>query len=145
MADDDLTEYARDLQQSVLLDAGIEGAEQMRSEVFTRHVIDILVEAGELENALPCHLRERGIEVHGYGIDDEDTLNLLTTIYSGDVPPGSVSRTELDKALQRLINFWDRCRSSPTTNASRSRLMRMTWRSTSTGAPAPCGASGSSS
>lgn len=113
MADDDLTEYARDLQQSVLLDAGIEGAEQMRSEVFTRHVIDILVEAGELENALPCHLRERGIEVHGYGIDDEDTLNLLTTIYSGDVPPGSVSRTELDKALQRLINFWDRCREQP--------------------------------
>jgi hypothetical protein len=113
VADDDLTEYARDLQQSVLLDAGIEGAEQMRSEVFTRHVIDILVEAGELENALPCHLRERGIEVHGYGIDDEDTLNLLTTIYSGDVPPGSVSRTELDKALQRLINFWDRCREQP--------------------------------
>jgi hypothetical protein len=113
VADGDLTGYARDLQQSVLLDAGIEGAEQMRSEVFTRHVIDILVEAGELENALPCHLRERGIEVHGYGIDDEDTLNLLTTIYSGDVPPGSVSRTELDKALQRLINFWDRCREQP--------------------------------
>src|ERR1035441_7089289 len=113
VADSDLTEYARDLQQSVLLDAGIEGAEQMRSEVFTRHVIDILIEAGELENALPCHLRERGIEVHGYGIDDEDTLNLLTTIYTGDVPPGSVSRTELDKALQRLINFWDRCREQP--------------------------------
>ena len=113
MADADLTEYARDLQQSVLLDAGIEGAEQMRSEVFTRHVIDILVEAGEIENALPCHLRERGIEVHGYGIDDEDTLNLLTTIHTGDVPPGSVSRTELDKALQRLVNFWDRCREQP--------------------------------
>lgn len=113
MTASDLTDYARDVQQAVLAEASVEGAEQMRSEVFTRDVIDILVEAGELENALPCHHRERGIEVHGYGIDDGDTLNLLTTVYTGDVPPKSVSSTDSSKALQRLLAFWKRCRDEP--------------------------------
>ena len=111
--DDGLISYARDLQQGVLLEADVEGAEQMRSEVFTRHLIDVLVEAGELEDAVPCHLRDRGIEVHGYGIDDEDTLNLVATIYRGDVPPASVSRTDVNTAARRLLGLWERCRDQP--------------------------------
>src|SRR5690349_13842618 len=101
----DLEGYARDLQQELLTEANVEGAEQMLPEVLTRYVIDILVEAGELENALPCHLRDRGIEVHGYGIDDDETLNLLTTIQSGDVPPRSLSRTDIAKGFRRLLAF----------------------------------------
>src|SRR5690349_1742687 len=85
----------------------------MVSEVFTRYVLDILVEAGEVENALPCHLRTRGVEVHGYGIDDDETLNLITTIQTGTVPPRSVSQNELAKASQRLVAFWEKCRKEP--------------------------------
>lgn len=112
-AADELNDYARDLQQAVLLDAEVEGSEQMRSEVFTRHLIDVLVEAGELEDAVPCHLHDRGIEVHGYGVDDEDTLNLISTIYRGDVPPASVPPTEINTAARRLVAFWERCRDQP--------------------------------
>ena len=111
--DDGLTGYARDLQQAVLLEADVEGAEQMRSEVFTRHLIDVLIEAGELEDAVPCYLRDRGIEVHGYGIDDEDTLNLIATLYRGDVPPASVSPTDVNTASRRLLGLWERCRDQP--------------------------------
>ena len=82
-----LDDFAEDLQQRSCSSADVEGAEQMRSEVFTGHLVDILIEAGELEDAVPCHLRDRGIEVHGYGIDDGDTLNLVCTIYRGEVPP----------------------------------------------------------
>jgi len=110
---DDLVQFARDLQQGVLLDADIEGAEQMRPEVFTRHLIDVLMEAGELEDALPCHLQTRGIEVHGYGIDDEDTLNLISTIYRGEVPPVSIPPGEINTAVRRLEAFWERCRDQP--------------------------------
>ncbi len=78
-----LTEFAESLRNEITLDASIEGAEAMLSEVFTSRLIDVLVDAGELEEAVPCYLRERGIEVHGYGIDDDDTLNLVSTIYRG--------------------------------------------------------------
>lgn len=101
------------MQQSVLLEADVEGQEQMRPEVFTRHLIDVLVEAGELEDALPCHLQARGVEIHGYGIDDEDTLNLISTIYRGDVPPASIPPAEINTAARRLEAFWERCRDQP--------------------------------
>lgn len=111
--DDGLLDYARDLQQAVLLEADVEGAEQMRPEVFTQHLIDILVDAGELEDAVPCHLRDRGIHVHGYGIDDEDTLNLLATLYDGGVPPPSVPPADVNTAARRLLGLWERCRDQP--------------------------------
>lgn len=111
--DEGLLDYARDLQQAVLLEADIEGAEQMRSEVFTQHLIDVLVDAGELEDAVPCHLRDRGIDVHGYGIDDEDTLNLIATLYDGSVPPPSVPPAEVNAAARRLLGLWERCRDEP--------------------------------
>jgi hypothetical protein len=113
MPDDGLIPYATDLQQSVALEAEIEGVEQMRSQVFTRQLIDVLIEAGEVEDALPCYLRERGIEIHGYGIDDGEILNLVTTIYRGEVPPSSVTRADVATAFRRSIGLWERARSQP--------------------------------
>lgn len=113
-ADDaDLARYAADLQQELILEADVEGAEQMRSEVFTRRLIDVLVEAGEVEDAFPCYLRDRGIEVHGYGVDDDDTLNLIGTIYRGEVPPPSITNTDVATAFRRLEGLWERCRERP--------------------------------
>jgi hypothetical protein len=106
----ELTEYAESLRNEVTLDASIEGAEAMLSEVFTSRLIDVLVDAGEFEEAVPCYMRERGIEVHGYGIDDDDTLNLVSTIYRGAVPPASVTRTDVATAFRRLEAFWERAR-----------------------------------
>jgi hypothetical protein len=111
--DDDLVSYANDLQQALLLEADVEGAEQMLSEAFTHRLIDVLVEAGEVEDAIPCHHRDRGIEVHGYGVDDGDTLNLIGTIYRGELPPASITRTDVATAFRRLTGLWDRCRARP--------------------------------
>jgi hypothetical protein len=113
MTADSINEYATGLQQSILLEADVEGAELMRSEVFTRHLIDILIEAGELEDAIPCYLRDRGIEVHGYGVDDGDTLNLIGAIYRGEIPPISVAPSEINTAARRLLGFWEHCRDQP--------------------------------
>lgn len=105
-----LEAFAESLRNEVSLDASIDGAESMLSEVFTARMIDVLLEAGELEEAVPCYLRERGIEVHGFGVDDDDTLDLVTTIYRGAVALETVTKTEVSTALRRLEAFWDRCR-----------------------------------
>ncbi len=94
------------------MEADVEGAEQMRSEVFTRELIDVLVEAGELGEAVPCHLHQRGVEVHGYGVD-EDVLNLIATIHRGDIPPASVTKTDVASSFRRLTGFWEKCRDRP--------------------------------
>jgi hypothetical protein len=110
---DGLDSYATDLQQEILLEADVEGSELMRSEVFTRRLIDVLIEAGEVEDAVACHHRDRGIEVHGYGIDDEDSLSLIGTIYRGTTPPTAVAPTDVNTADRRLIGMWERCRDQP--------------------------------
>lgn len=112
-SDDDLVRFATDFQQDILLDADVEGAERMRPEVFTLKLIERLVDAGEVENAEPCYFRIPGIEVHGYGIDEEDTLNLIGAVYRGAVPPPSVTRTDVNTAASRLIKLWERCRAKP--------------------------------
>ena len=108
-----LIAYAEDLRQDVLIDAEVEGAEALRPEAFTRRMIDILVEAGELEEALPAYRRDRGVEIAGYGVEDDDTLNLIACDYRGDVPPGSVTRTDVLTAMRRLEGMWERCRDRP--------------------------------
>ena len=113
MSDDGLTVYATNLQQEIALEAEIEGIEQMRSEVFTRQIIEVLVEAGELEDALPCHLRDRGVEIHGYGIDEGETLNLITTVYRGEVPPKTVPKSEVATAFKRCLGLWERASQGP--------------------------------
>jgi hypothetical protein len=102
-----LADFAESLRNEISLDASIDGAESMLSEVFTARMIEVLVDAGELEEAIPCYLRERGIEVHGYGVDD-DTLNLVATLYHGVVPPARITRTDVATAFRRLEAFWDR-------------------------------------
>src|SRR4051794_18842279 len=104
MAHDDgaLARYAESLHNQVALDASVEGAEAAPSEVFTGRLIEVLVEAGELEEAASCYYQARGIEVHGYGIDEEDTLNLIATAYRGQAPPASVTRTDISTSFRRL-------------------------------------------
>lgn len=97
------------LRQDVRLEADNEGAQGMRPEAFTSIVIETLIEAGEIEDAVPCFMQQRGIEVHGYGIEDDNTLNLITTIYSGDSEPSTVRKSDVKTAAKRLIGFWRRC------------------------------------
>jgi len=111
--DKQLARFLEELHQSILIEADVEGSEQLRPEVFTRHAIDTLIEAGEIEDAAPCDHRARGVEVHGYGIDDEDTLNLICSIYSGDHDLHAVTPSDITKAFKRLITFWERASEKP--------------------------------
>lgn len=110
MSRDGITAFAADLHREIVDRAAVVGAEQMRSEVFTEHLIDLLVEAGELENAIGTFHKARGMEVHGYGIDDGDTLNLIAVRYTASATPESMSRTDVNTAMRRLRTFFERCR-----------------------------------
>jgi AIPR protein len=110
---DELDSFAEDLRQEILSRADIEGVEQLRGDVFAEYILDLLIEAGEIENAQATQHRARGIEVHGWGIDDEDTLNLLAVHYTARVPPGSLTPTDAGTAFRRMRALWERCRDAP--------------------------------
>lgn len=81
MSDDELSVYAENLRQDVIVTAEAEGDEALRSEVFTAKTLELLQEAGEIEEGMACYHRDRGLEVSGYGVDEDETLNLFATIY----------------------------------------------------------------
>src|SRR4051794_34236493 len=91
----------------------MEGEESLLPEAFTWMMLEHLEEAGEFDEAHACYHRDRGLEVSGYGVnDDADTVSLFTTVYRGDVPPGSVGKQDVETAYRRLLGFWTRASDS---------------------------------
>jgi hypothetical protein len=106
---DDLLAFAADIQQEVLLRADLEDEESLRPEAFTEILLEHLEEAGEIDEGHSSYHRDRGIEVSGYGVNDEgDVLNLFTTIYRGNVPPTTVGNQDIEISFRRLLTFWNR-------------------------------------
>ena len=103
----ELDEFANDLQQEVLLNADLEGEKALLPDAFTRVMLDRLEEAGEIEEGYACYHRDRGIEVSGYGLDeDAEVLDLFTTTYRGETPPPTVGKPDVEVAFRRLHSFW---------------------------------------
>jgi hypothetical protein len=105
--DGELTAFANDVRQEVLLRADLEGEESLLPKAFTWMMLEQLEEAGEFDEAHACYHQDRGIEVSGYGVnEDGDTVNLFATLYKGEVPPVSIGRKDIETAFRRLLGFW---------------------------------------
>lgn len=111
--DPGLVAFAQQFQNEMVYEAAAEGAEALMPEVLTRRALETFTEIGEVENAADCYLKQRGLEVSGYGIDEGDTLHLVATLHRGAVPPVSVPSGDIDTAFRRLRGLWERCRDRP--------------------------------
>ena len=107
----ELQEFAEQLRQEII--SVIEAKEIFGLEAFTQHVIDTLVEMGELEDGFYCYHKARAIEVSGYDIDSDNTLNLFTVMYTRTVPPTTVGKNDVEAAFRRLNTFLQKALSSP--------------------------------
>jgi AIPR protein len=101
----ELNEFAAQLLQEIITRTETEGEEQLRAEAFTKYMIESLVEANELEDGTAIYHRTRGVEVSGYNLDDDGTLNLFITIYTQSNPPETIGKNEIDIRFKRLRNF----------------------------------------
>lgn len=110
--DEVLRTFAAEMYTELRYEADIEGAEAMLAEVFTRRVVETLMEVGEVEEAVQCfHVDDDvrpAVEVAGYGVEDGDTINLIATHFSGT--PGSLSHSDVQRSIRRARAFWLRCR-----------------------------------
>ncbi len=104
-SDRELNEFAIQLQQEIISTADIEGNESLRADVFTQYMINELFEAGELEDGVTCYHAARGVEVSGYNVDSDYTLELFTTIYTQLVPPETVGKVDVEAGFKRLSRF----------------------------------------
>ena len=102
--------FAENLRQDVLALAEADEGDAMLADSFTQTAFEMLSEAGEFEDPLVCYHRARGMEVSGYGIDeDEGRVDVFLSIHTNAVPPRTVTRQEVDVAFRRLRSFLDWC------------------------------------
>ena len=102
--------FAENLRQDVLALAESDEGDLMLADSFTQTVFELLSEAGEFEDPLVCYHRGRGIEVSGYGMDEEEgRVDVFLSIHTNTLPPRTVTRQEVGVAFRRLRLFLDWC------------------------------------
>lgn len=107
-SDSELNEFATAVQQEIISIADTDSAESLHTDAFTQYMIDELIEAGELEDGISCYHAARGIEVSGYNLDNDGTLDLFTSIYTQIVPPETVGKGDVEAAFKRLSRFLEK-------------------------------------
>lgn len=102
-----LTCFAEDVYQDVLVRAETEGGEEYLENEFTRFILETLTAAGEIDDEwYVAYHQSRGMKANGYGLSaDGDTLYVCYTEYTGERPPRSVTKTEIDTGFRRLRSF----------------------------------------
>ena len=109
MSDEHLDLFAEQFRQDIIAGSRDIGAETFSEEQFTDLMLGYLADAGEIDDRELCSHRARGIKVNGYAFfDDNESLDLFVSHYTGECPPVRVTRGDLQQQLKRLRTFFDR-------------------------------------
>lgn len=108
----ELSNFYSDIQEEVnsLLLSEEEGSSH--EQIFTELGLSMLADAGETENYLVCYdekLSKRGVEhkINGYALyENYETLDLFVTIYTNDKDIQTVTKSDAEKALDRVTRFF---------------------------------------
>lgn len=108
----ELQKFYTDLQEEIK--SGLVSDEEGTTpeQIYTEMVLSLLADAGETENYVVCYdekVSKRGIEhkVNGYSLyENYDKLDLFITLYFSNDEIQSVTKTEAEKAIDRLLKFF---------------------------------------
>lgn len=103
---DDLAAFVSDIHQEIVLSASVDGSEKSLPEAFTEYMVEVLTEAGEIDGAEVAIYEARAARASGFTLsEDESTLWLFLTDYSGGLELGSYTKANLDSAVRRMTGF----------------------------------------
>ena len=105
-----IEEFSENIRQDVLALAESDEQDMMLFDSFTQTMFDMLSEVGEFDDPLVCYHRARGMEISGYGVDeDEGRIDLFLSIHTNSSPPETVTRQRVEVAFRRLRSFLEWC------------------------------------
>lgn len=108
---DSIDDFLHNLQQEISLAASEEGNEQGLPEAFTEYMVEVLTEAGEIDDAQVAPYQAPGARASGFSLsEDETTLWLFLTDYRGDLSVQGLVKTDLDNHFRRMTTFLERAR-----------------------------------
>lgn len=111
MSESSTSEFLLDLQRQLSLNASEEGQEQTLPEAFTQYMLEVLTEAGEIDDATVAPYQATGARASGFTLsEDESTLWLFLADYRSGLTVESLGKAELETHFRRLVGFLERAR-----------------------------------
>jgi hypothetical protein len=112
MENSELQKFYKDIQEEINAGLISEDEGSNPEQLFTDFALALLSDAGESENYRICYdekISKRGVEhkVNAYALyENYETLDLFITIYHANISIQTITKTEADKAIDRLIKFF---------------------------------------
>lgn len=107
--DKSLNQFYQDFMEEVLVASDIETSGWTKDDFLTSIMLEYLEEAGEVADSIMCPFRSYGLQLNAYAIDDDySSLDLFVCIYSDNNSPRSVSQTDVDAAIKRAIQLYQK-------------------------------------
>ena len=107
----DLASFAVELREQVLAAREVEEQEDFAENAFVARFLSHLADAGEIDDAEIVHYRAHGAKLNAYVLDvDAESLDLVIGIYTGQVPPPTVDKSQVEQAFRQLLAFLQRAR-----------------------------------
>lgn len=121
MSEADFEQFAENFYQDIGAQSRDTETEAFAEEQFTDLMLEYLADAGEIDDREICSHQARGIKVNGYAFsNNNESLDLFVSLYTGEYPPIRISKTDLQTQLKRLRTFFDRAVSRNYTNLEES-------------------------
>lgn len=111
MENNELQKFYKDVQEEINASLISEDEGSNPEQLFTDFALALLSDAGESENYRVCYdekISKRGVEhkVNAYALyENYETLDLFITIYHANNSIQTITKTEADKAIDRLVKF----------------------------------------
>ena len=78
-----------------------------KEDFFTAVALEYLADTGEIDDAIMCPYRDRGLQLNAYCVsDDYETVEIYVSIFSDLIDIQSVAKTEVDAALKRALSLF---------------------------------------
>lgn len=104
-----LNEFYTRFREEVLCSIDTDTSGWTTEDFLTNVMLEYLEDAGEVTDPVICPFRGYGLQLNAYAIsEDGDTVDIFVSIYSDADQPRSVSQTDIDAAIKRVIQLYHR-------------------------------------
>lgn len=103
----EIDEFLQDLRQDIIVRA--DATENFTDEAFAEVITEYLIEAGSIEEFVPCKFIHRGMRIDGYALNwDEALLELFVVdVRHGDTAE-RMSKAEMEQVFHRAEAFFEK-------------------------------------
>lgn len=107
--DKSINQFYKTFMEEVLMAEDVETSGWTKDDFLTSIMLEYLEEAGEVVNPIMCPFRGYGLQLNAYAIsDDVSAIDIFVSIYSDSDVPKSVPQLEIDSAVKRAIQLYQK-------------------------------------